>query len=197
MHLAGHMKLILTTRFRSDHENAAAIQAQLVDMRNVGTHKSLKLTLHIAQEFALEAINAFGWPTMQDPVPVALAHLNPETVNEVMPDKRATPEPSNDTSPASGPDIPARAHKPVAADKRLAQQAGICCADRQFQLWLGINYKTSIQSEEEAAYFVRQYCKVNSRSEIKPGTEAGRLFDRLYSHFVIWRDADKYVEASA
>lgn len=54
----------------------AAISAQLVDMRNVGTHKCLKLTLHVPEEQALDAIAAFGWPTGAAPVPVAIARLN-------------------------------------------------------------------------------------------------------------------------
>jgi len=56
---------------------AAAIAAQLVDMRNVGTHKVMKLTIHVPEEQALAAIAAFGWPTGVNPVPIAIARLNP------------------------------------------------------------------------------------------------------------------------
>jgi hypothetical protein len=46
-----------------------------VDARNIGTHKSLKLTLHIPAEMAEAFIRDFGWPTAADPIPVALARL--------------------------------------------------------------------------------------------------------------------------
>ena len=195
-------------------KNAAAISAQLVDVRNVGQHKCVKLTLHVPAEQAGMVMAAFGWPTQVDPVPVAIARLNPEAAKEVMPD-RPGPVPTNDTqsreevmpnkpdrgqrntSPTSGPDIPARAHKPVAVEKRLAQRAGILCADTMFQKYLSKNWKAKIDSKEKAAAVVRLHCKVNSRSEIKPGTEAGHLFNQLYDHFIAWRDADIYVEASA
>lgn len=56
-------------------DDATAISAQLVDARNIGTHKSLKLTLHIPAEMAEAFIRDFGWPTAAEPIPVALARL--------------------------------------------------------------------------------------------------------------------------
>ena len=44
------------------------IQAELVDVRNVGTTKSLKLTFHVPQERALAVIEKVGWPTGADPI---------------------------------------------------------------------------------------------------------------------------------
>jgi hypothetical protein len=201
-------------------KNAAAISAQLVDVRNVGQHKCVKLTLHVPAEQAGMVMAAFGWPTQVDPVPVAIARLNPENVKEVMPTGpilagRPTSENRRDTqsreevmpdkpehgthktSPASGPDIPARAHKPVAVEKRLAQRAGILCADLEFQKFLHKTYQWPVIDEKSAIVVLRHLCQVKSRSEIKPGTQAGYTFDLLNSRFVVWRDADKYVEASA
>jgi hypothetical protein len=61
-------------------EKPAAILAALVDMRNVGTHKSLKLTLHIAEEHALDAIRAFGWPTGANPVLVGVGRADANVI---------------------------------------------------------------------------------------------------------------------
>lgn len=55
--------------------NRAAIAAQITDIRQRGTTKSVVLKVEIPEERALEAIQAFGWPTGANPVPVAIARL--------------------------------------------------------------------------------------------------------------------------
>jgi hypothetical protein len=202
---------------------AAIFRASYSDWKLIRTRKCVQIILEVPLEGGLAHAAYAALGGMPDPAAetwVAVARLKttgkmvmdaiePETAKEVMPDTPVHTGPTDDTqsreevmsnpqlsitsdtSPASGPDIPARAHKPVAAEKRLAQRAGILCADPLFQKYLRSD------NEEEAAACVRLYCKVNSRSEIKPGTEAGRLFVQLDNHFIAWRDADKYVEASA
>ena len=56
----------------------AIITASLVDVRNLNTEKSVKLTLHVPAELAGSVFEAFGWPTATNPVPVVLARLNPD-----------------------------------------------------------------------------------------------------------------------
>ena len=53
----------------------AAIFGSLVDIKNVNAHKSVRLTIDIPAEKAPEVVAMFGWPTMAEPVPVALARL--------------------------------------------------------------------------------------------------------------------------
>lgn len=60
----------------------AAIEGQLVSIKNVSTHKSACLTIHVPEEYALKVIEAFGWPTMAAPVPVAIARLDPNAKPE-------------------------------------------------------------------------------------------------------------------
>lgn len=60
----------------------AAIAAQIVDIRNLGTQKVVKITVHAPQEEALAVIDAFGWPTAVDPVPVAIARLDLNAARE-------------------------------------------------------------------------------------------------------------------
>jgi len=60
----------------------AAIEGQLVSIKNVSTHKSACLTIHVPEEYALKVIEAFGWPTMVAPVPVAIAKLDPNAKPE-------------------------------------------------------------------------------------------------------------------
>lgn len=147
----------------------AAIAADLVDVRNIGFNKSIKLTLHVPAERAAEVMAAFGWPTAVDPVPVALARLNAQ--------------------PASEPEPPVRARKPVAPEKRLAQQAGILCADPVFQRFLFEHdiLKHPNVDPEDAATAIRLICHVETRADILPGTPAAAEWDRLLSKFTAWK----------
>jgi hypothetical protein len=167
-------------------KNAAAITAQLVDMRNVGTHKVLKLTLHVPEEQALKAIAVFGWPTGVNPVAVAIAALDLTNVAGE-PASLATGEADGDLGGPSA--TVSRSRKPVAADKRLAQQAGIACADPLFQKFVGA------RNEDTATTYVRQTCGVQSRSEIKIDTPEGEIWQKLYGEFLVWRDVPEMATA--
>lgn len=90
------------------------------------------------------------------------------------------------------PDRPHKPRKPVAADKRLAQQAGILCADRVF--WRFLTEKSLLPiserdaiTEERIAEMVRYLCRVRSRSEIIPGTPAAECWIELESQFTAWK----------
>lgn len=74
-------------------------------------------------------------------------------------------------------------------DRRLAQRAGILCADPVFQRFAVDELSAQEQSEVAATEALRACCNVDSRRDIKPNTEAARIFDRVYSRFIAWRDA--------
>jgi hypothetical protein len=74
--------------------DAAIISGSLVDVRNVGSAKSVKLTVHVPEEYARKVIDAFGWPTGATPVSVAIARLDER---KVMPS--ASKYESPDTTP--------------------------------------------------------------------------------------------------
>ena len=76
-------------------------------------------------------------------------------------------------------------------DLSPTEQAGIRCEDRSFQLWLMRAYPTKWRKWEhartpdngKAALFVREWCDVQSRSEIVSGTPAAkewRILDDRY-----------------
>ncbi len=188
----------------------AAITAELVDVRNVGMHKCIKLTLHVPAERAAEVIAAFGWATAVDPVPVALARLDTggpvpseATIIDPVPVVLAKwreglgaggPVPREAVSDPDRPDAPPPATKPrpaVAPEKRMTQRAAIMCNDPAFQNWLkhtnsSWRIMTDGTDEERAAAIVRARCKVRSRTEIQPGTEAARAWDQMLSEYTIW-----------
>lgn len=174
----------------------AAIAAQVVDIQNDRQHKGfIKVTLHVPAECGPQLTTAMGWPTYTTPVPVALARLNRET--EVMPTETTQSQQvrRTETPPASGPDIQARARKPVDPEKRLAQRAAILCGDPVFLRYLiedrGLDTSTMTPAE-----FVREFCHVPSRADIKPNTEAGLRWDLLESAFICWRDVPELADAS-
>lgn len=144
----------------------AAIEAQLVDLRNIGTHKVLRMTLHVPQERALAAIEAFGWPTEVAPVPVVVARMaeaERERSAQRQPEQ-LQPEPQTAEPPSSSPQ--------ANDEKKLTREAAILCRAPRFWAFLRETYKRPVGSEEEAADIVRRICGIDSRSEIKPGSPA-------------------------
>ena len=155
----------------TDH---AAFRATYSDFRLIKTRKVAQFVFEVPLEGCNSALNAMGgMPNPAAEVWCAVARLDPAQSH---PPDQPAPELNPSTAPA-----PAR----VAS---LAQIAGILCADPLFQKYMGC------KDEDSAAYAVRNYCYVKSRSEIKVGTEAGEAFEELCREFRNWRDADKYVE---
>lgn len=160
-----------------------AISAQLVDIRNVGAHKSIKLTIHVPEEQARQIVDLFGWPTMVDPVPVALARL------EVMPAEQT--ESTIDTTPVPPSDKPARRAKRAWHAMTPAEQAGIRCSEGAFQVFLqehqpGVWYADN----GDVAAVVRHICRVQSRSQINEANpESLRLWQELEHDYRAWQHA--------
>lgn len=165
----------------------AAIQAQLVDMRNVGAHKSLKLTLHVPEEHALAAIEAFGWPTGANPVPVALARLQLGKEAMLAEDNNARPAPR----PVPGTDAPGQAkeRRPFTT-LPLPQQAALLCADPVFRTFLREEHGRHCADKDEAADALRILCGVASRAEIQTNTKAGETFVCNRERFLAWKMVD-------
>jgi len=160
-------------------KNPAAIAAQLVDIRNVGAHKSLKLTIHVPVEQAHLVTAAFGWPTMVDPVPIAIARLKQQQEET----KTVTEKPAPATPAARAPKSP------------LVTRAAILSNNPLFWKYLG-EKEGKLVGKDGAGMYIREWCKVKSRKDILPGTEAALRLDLLQTDFVCWRDKDQFVEAS-
>ena len=158
----------------------AAIAAQVVDIQNDRQHKGfVKVTLHVPAELGAQLTESLGWPTYTTPVPVAIARL-----------KQQQEEPTTAT------EKPAPVSPPVRVPRnKLAMRAGILSNDSLFHTFLATTKGLGVNSEG-AANYVRHFCKVESRKEILPGTEAANRFDLLESAFICWRDKDQFVEAS-
>lgn len=77
---------------------------------------------------------------------------------------------------SQAPDDPFAAPTPF-RDLPAAKQAGIKCTDPDFQRWLGAD------SDEAAAELVRQYCGVNSRSELNADPEAAAHWRKMLGSY--------------
>lgn len=139
----------------------AAIAAMLVDVRNIAAHKCVRLEIHVPAEQAGQVLEAFGWPTAVDPVPVAIARLNhaPETHDADEPEKPRRPF---DTLPAT-------------------TRAAMLCDQSSFQVFL------KVRSKDEAADKLRAHCGVKSRSEFNTDETARMRFEMVEREFDRWR----------
>ncbi len=80
--------------------------------------------------------------------------------------------------------LPAPSPRQVAPDKMLAQQAGMVCKDPQFWDFMGASDEAGVVEA------VRKACGVRSRSEIKPGTMSGEIWEGMYQDFLRRRKSD-------
>jgi hypothetical protein len=165
----------------------ATIQAQLIDIRNVGTHKSLKLTLHVPEEYALKAIEAFGWPTGAHPVPVAVARLTDEASKAPQQQGRQTDQARQDLRS----DQEDREETPPPVRRTfdslpLPQQAGIMSNEPPFRTFLNEEYGYRCENKEDAAAALRERCGILSRKELKEQPTAAERFCKLRDHYRAW-----------
>ena len=173
--------------------DAAIISGQLVDVRNVGTHKCVKLTIHVPAEYAPKVFECFGWPTGVDPVPVALARLV-EGGDAIDPPPRQNGEATNNKRPDTRPRVES-APRGAFNDMPPVKQAGILCADPVFWKYLNERGQTlvHVENEEDAAFAVRRVCHVESRKDIVAGTDAHHKWDLMLKSYRAWQREPEYV----
>ena len=164
----------------------AAIMASLVDVRNIAAHKCIRLELHVPAEQAALVIQAFGWPTAVDPVPVAIARIDPKSIT-IDPEKMVgLGEFAHGRRLLDSPEPP-KEHKRFDM-LPLSQQAGIRCGDPAFWRYLNEEHfgDGGVEDAEAAAIAVRGLCGVTSRADLKSNTDAGVAWARLNRDFEVW-----------
>lgn len=137
-------------------EKFSAISASLVDVRNVAQHKCVRLEIHVPVEQAALVMQAFGWPTMADPVPVAIARLDPEKAQEPEKERRDFSE------------------------LRPSQRAALLCKTVAFQKFYGLS------DEDQMAKRLREICEIESRSELDTNKQARRAFEYIEADYSDW-----------
>jgi hypothetical protein len=158
----------------------AAFKASYADWKLVKTRSCVQIIFEIPVEKANEAYEILGgMPISATESWFAIARLKQqqEETNNIATEKPAPTQP------------PARAPK-----NRLTTRAAILCNDQMFHRYLR-QQGWDINNGADAAEHIRTFCKVASRKDILPGTQAATRLDLLESAFTVWRDADKFVEA--
>jgi hypothetical protein len=147
----------------------AITHGSLVDVRNVNQHKCVRLVIDIPAERAREIIDTFGWPTMVDPVPVAIARLAPSVQQQKEPAASSkTPVPT------------ATPRQPNPAGATYAQRLAIAASQPAHWKFLKARLPQSasieITNEDEAAVAQRFLCgRITSRKDTVKGTPEGDL----------------------
>lgn len=149
----------------------AIIQGSLVDVRNVNQHKCVRMLIDVPAEHAPMVMEAFGWPTMASPVPVAIARLQSQPA-----ERSAAP----------------KIEKPKQQWHELAraQQAGIACNDPDFRRFLarhGQYHGILMLDLDMAADEIRQTCGIKSRVDLNVDHIAADKWDKLYGAFQMWK----------
>lgn len=98
--------------------------------------------------------------------------------------------PRKDALPESQPDTPSLKWNEMA----YPQRAGIRCSDIVYRDFIFGEYpecarkafEKSSDPAENAAFILREKCGVKSRSEIKPNSEAGTMFDHIDEQFKMY-----------
>lgn len=151
--------------------SAVAIQATFSDVKNIRGRKVVQLVFEIPIEQADHALSVLGGLPRSDSERwfgiVALAGKQKEPI---VPEKKRTPF----------------------NEMPLPQQVAMRCTDPNFQRFLNETGGTIIEigsesATEAAAQYVRAHCKVSSRREIKPQTEAARLYKQLDDDYFGWQ----------
>ena len=72
---------------------------------------------------------------------------------------------------------------------KAVRLAGLLCRDREFWEFLHTDNQIFDQNEQEATEWLRTYCNVNSRSELKTNAEARKLLDKVHREYQTWKNA--------
>jgi hypothetical protein len=169
-------------------KDAAAFQASYSDWKLIRTRKCVQIVFEVPMETADTAYQALGG--MPNPAAeswFAIARLMQPT------GKGVEAETTNDTSETA---LPASVKPPVRAPRnKLAQLAGMLSKTPLFHRYVEATTTSRNVTEEMAAEFIRGRSGVRSRAEIVRGSDVGDEFLKLYDDFVLWSEADKFVEA--
>jgi hypothetical protein len=148
-----------------DAPSAAA--GTFADFKIVKTRSVAQFVVEVPLEQADAALAALGGlPQQKSERWVAMALLAPEA---------KCPQPSK----------PHRKWKDISP----AEQAGIRCADLEFQKWARRHFDPSDMPTDQ---LVREICGVTSRSELNDNPNAADLWKRMDKVYLEWRAAQGY-----
>ncbi len=152
--------------------STSAFRATYADFKLIKTRGVVSVSFELPVEQAQAALDVLGgMPIAATEVWCAVARLETKT-------------------PLTAPNPETSAHsKQAFRDMRMVNQAGILCDDVAFRKFLAENFKRDITSADDAAAYVREYCGVKSRSDIRPRCFSGNRWTRLVDEYRTWMHA--------
>lgn len=168
-----------------------AIQGSLVDARNIAVHKTLRLLVDVPVESAGRVLELFGWPTMANPIPVALAPLNPQAVQNNEP-KTTTPQAAGGRAradaltPEQRSDIAVNAANVRWKGGKLSRAAAFLCQAGAFHRFLEEHAMGKASNADEAAKILRGECNIESRAELDHDPQAASRFREIKASYDAW-----------
>lgn len=179
----------------------AAFFGSYVDAKFMRGLKVTRIMIDIPIEKTNEFLAAFGAPDGVNPVPVAVARLNPEALTRLEYPPEA--EPPTESPQSAGGKARAAALTPerrteiakAAADERWgkeprnytrSQLAFLKTEDRDFQAWLGVpmNQDADVR-EAECDHRLKVRIGITSKSELDQEGPKALAFDRLLTDFSV------------
>lgn len=148
---------------------AAAFSASYADFKIVKGRKCAQIVLEVPIEAANAALDALGGvPRSDQETWVGVARIDPKAAK------------------TKAADTVSQSKERKRWNELLpAQQAALRCKDEAFRRFVAEEHR-GFGDEESTAEFVRAYCSVGSRSEIKMGTSAAGKWLVLDNEFVAW-----------
>jgi hypothetical protein len=168
----------------------AVISGTYSDFKIIRSRKVAQIIIEVPIVGDQALITALGLPNPAEEVWVAVARLQATTLAK-------KPEPAPAASPGSFEAIREKALKEIGAKPSrpfsslpYPQQAALRCQDVSFRNFLRHKgWLDGMDGAEEAAQVVRNLCEVGSRSDIRPGTKAEKLWLRLNTEYTFWESA--------
>lgn len=148
-----------------------AIAGDYSDLKFIRTRGVAQIVVEVPLEQGEEVVRLFGTPIPGSNVRVAIARLNGEA-------EKSPQKPAEAMERRRLHDLP-----PV-------QQAALTCQREAFWTYLREEQgATEIDTEEQAAEFVRDFCQVKSRSALTRENKPGQRWAMLLSAFEAWMEA--------
>lgn len=154
------------------------IKATFSEWKMVKTRSSLQLIFEVPLEQQGEVLAMLGVPMPGSETWCAIARL--QDGKEVVPDRRQPEALADNAQPRSPSEGGAK-------PRSRAQMAGWLCNERSFQLFLAAHSGDPVADEATAAWTVRKWCMVESRSVLDSDTDAGFRWDELLSAYRRWQ----------
>lgn len=174
---------------------AAAFQAAYSDWRIVKGRKVIQVVFELPLEAADTAYQVLGgMPIGASEIWCAIARLtDPE------PQRAPSPSSSVAASPRPEPGIPVGADKYVPAPDGprkfaalpYAQQAAMRCREPIYRVFLREMCAKGTTTHDECAEAIRDLCEVESRADIRAGTDAEAKWLELEKWFDAWKVKDR------